>query len=72
MKECAVIVCYLCIIIPFRVAITRSHDIPYFGPEIPDNAVFDKNQNFREFILTKCMLRSSDYSVHVYACMYNT
>ena len=39
-----------------RVAVTRSQDIPYFGPEIPDNAVFDKNQNFKEFILTKCML----------------
>ena len=66
------------IIFPFRVAVTRSHDIPYFGPEIPDNAVFDKNQNFREFILTKCMYIHmymyvcSDYlliQVCVYVCV---
>ena len=44
-------------IIPFcfyRVAVTRSQDIPYFGPTIPEGAKFDSNETFREFLLTKC------------------
>ena len=37
-----------------RVAVSRSQDIPFFGPAIPEDAAFDKNDMFREFVLTKC------------------
>ncbi len=40
----------------FRISVTRSNDIPFFGPPIPEGAVFDKNENFRDFLLTKCKL----------------
>ena len=33
---------------------SRSTDIPYFGPHIPEGAVFDKDENFKDFLLTKC------------------
>ncbi len=39
-----------------RVSVSRSQDIPFFGPPIPEDAAFDKNEIFREFMLTKCML----------------
>ena len=32
---------------------SRSQDIPFFGPTIPEGVAFDKNELFREFILTK-------------------
>jgi hypothetical protein len=37
----------------YRVAVTRSQDVPYFGPPIPEGGLFDKNEHFREFFLTK-------------------
>ena len=30
---------------------TRSSDVPFFGPPIPKEAVFDKNDEFRNFLL---------------------
>ncbi len=39
-----------------RVSVSRSQDIPFFGPTIPEDAAFDKNEIFREFMLTKRML----------------
>ena len=38
----------------WRVAVTRTQDIPYFGPSIPEGAVFDKDDQFRDFLLAKC------------------
>lgn len=37
----------------YRIAVSRSQDIPYFGPSIPEGAVFDKNDLFKEFLLVK-------------------
>jgi len=38
----------------YRVAVARSQDIPYFGPVIPEGAVFDKDDQFKEFLLAQC------------------
>ena len=35
-------------------SVTRSYDVPFFGPPIPKEAVFDKNEEFRNFLLAKC------------------
>ena len=36
-----------------RVSVTRSYDVPFFGPPIPKEGVFDKNDEFRNFLLAK-------------------
>ena len=36
-----------------RVAVARSQDIPYFGPEIAEGGIYDKNELFKEFLLAK-------------------
>ena len=38
----------------FRVAVSRSNDVPYFGPAIPETGTFQKSEKFRNFILAKC------------------
>ena len=37
----------------FSVAVTRSRNIPRFGPTIPENSMFPISSTFREFLLTK-------------------
>lgn len=37
----------------FRVAISRSKDVPPFGPNIPAGAKFGKQKAFADFLLTK-------------------
>ena len=32
---------------------TRSYDVPFFGPPIPKEGVFEKNDEFRNFLLAK-------------------
>lgn len=39
----------------YRIAVTRSQDIPAFGPLIPKDALFPKSETFREFLLTKLL-----------------
>jgi len=36
-----------------RVAISRSKDVPPFGPNIPAGAKFGKQKAFADFLLTK-------------------
>ena len=43
----------LIISIDFRVAISRSKDVPPFGPNIPAGAKFGKQKAFADFLLTK-------------------
>ena len=31
----------------------RSYDVPFFGPPIPKEGVFDKDDEFRNFLLAK-------------------
>ena len=35
------------------VAVTRLRDVPYFGPALPENGRFKKNEMFKELLLTK-------------------
>ena len=37
----------------FRVAVSRSKDVPPFGPNIPAGAKFGKQKAFADFLLTK-------------------
>ncbi|KAM9324568.1 rap1 GTPase-activating protein 1-like [Gastrophryne carolinensis] len=37
----------------YKVSVTARDDVPGFGPALPNPAVFQKNQQFREFLLTK-------------------
>ena len=37
----------------FSIAVTRSKNVPMFGPPIPAGAVFSKGSTFTKFLLTK-------------------
>ena len=37
----------------FSVAVSRSKDVPAFGPTIPENAKFPKSSEFADFLLAK-------------------
>ncbi|KAM9356130.1 signal-induced proliferation-associated 1-like protein 1 [Pholidichthys leucotaenia] len=37
----------------YSVAVTRSKDVPYFGPPIPEGITFPKSSVFRDFLLAK-------------------
>ena len=37
----------------FSIAVTRSKNVPMFGPPIPAGALFSKSSSFTKFILTK-------------------
>lgn len=38
----------------YRVAVSSKPGVPPFGPYLPENALFPKNEEFRTFLLTKC------------------
>ena len=40
----------------FSVSVTRSKEVPPFGPRILDGAMFGKTSGFVDFLLTKGML----------------
>ncbi|KAG1963099.1 rap1 GTPase-activating protein [Pimephales promelas] len=37
----------------YKVSVTARDDVPFFGPALPDPAVFKKSPEFHEFLLTK-------------------
>ncbi|POI18901.1 hypothetical protein CIB84_017355, partial [Bambusicola thoracicus] len=37
----------------YKVSVTARDDVPFFGPPLPDPAVFRKGPEFQEFLLTK-------------------
>lgn len=41
----------------FSIAVTRSKDVPPFGPHIPENAMFTRSDQFAEFLLAKGLLK---------------
>ena len=43
-----------CTIPALRVSVARSYDVPMFGPAIPFDGTFEKNESFRQFLLAKC------------------
>jgi hypothetical protein len=46
----------------YRLSVSSKDGVPPFGPEIPEPAVFEKNDVFRDFLLCKrtfsdCIMR---------------
>ncbi|XP_076365269.1 rap1 GTPase-activating protein 1-like isoform X3 [Tachypleus tridentatus] len=37
----------------YKVSVTAREDVPHFGPPLPQPAIFDKGNKFREFLLAK-------------------
>ncbi|XP_026162178.1 rap1 GTPase-activating protein 1 isoform X2 [Mastacembelus armatus] len=37
----------------YKVSVTARDDVPFFGPTLPDPAIFKKGPEFREFLFTK-------------------
>ncbi|KAM8927901.1 rap1 GTPase-activating protein 1 [Pelodytes ibericus] len=46
----------------YKVSVTARDDVPFFGPPLPDPAVFHKGQEFHEFLLTK--LINAEYACY--------
>ena len=46
----------------FSLAVTRSKNVPIFGPPIPKGAMFPKSQAFTKFLLSK--LINAENAVH--------
>ncbi|KAF4079087.1 hypothetical protein AMELA_G00188980 [Ameiurus melas] len=44
----------------YKVSVTSRDDVPFFGPPLPDPAIFRKSPEFHEFLLTK--LINAEYS----------
>ncbi|ETE60593.1 Rap1 GTPase-activating protein 1, partial [Ophiophagus hannah] len=46
----------------YKVSVTARDDVPFFGPPLPNPAVFKKGTDFREFLLAK--LINAEYSCY--------
>ncbi|KAG8569561.1 hypothetical protein GDO81_014460 [Engystomops pustulosus] len=46
----------------YKVSVTARDDVPFFGPPLPDPAVFRKGTEFQEFLLTK--LINAEYACY--------
>ncbi|XP_043080968.1 rap1 GTPase-activating protein 1 isoform X1 [Puntigrus tetrazona] len=46
----------------YKVSVTARDDVPFFGPPLPNPAVFKKGPEFREFLLTK--LINAEYACY--------
>ncbi|XP_019396940.1 PREDICTED: rap1 GTPase-activating protein 1 isoform X1 [Crocodylus porosus] len=46
----------------YKVSVTARDDVPFFGPPLPDPAVFRKGTDFQEFLLTK--LINAEYACY--------
>ncbi|XP_067872934.1 rap1 GTPase-activating protein 1 isoform X11 [Heterodontus francisci] len=46
----------------YKVSVTARDDVPFFGPALPDPAVFKKGPDFQEFLLTK--LINAEYACY--------
>ncbi|XP_034061576.1 rap1 GTPase-activating protein 1 isoform X9 [Gymnodraco acuticeps] len=46
----------------YKVSVTARDDVPFFGPALPDPAVFKKGPEFREFLFTK--LINAEYACY--------
>ncbi|XP_030044243.1 rap1 GTPase-activating protein 1 isoform X3 [Microcaecilia unicolor] len=46
----------------YKVSVTARDDVPFFGPALPNPAVFRKSPEFRDFLLTK--LINAEYSCY--------
>ncbi|KAI4826721.1 hypothetical protein KUCAC02_030155, partial [Chaenocephalus aceratus] len=48
--------------VTYKVSVTARDDVPFFGPALPDPAVFKKGPEFREFLFTK--LINAEYACY--------
>ncbi|XP_061582884.1 rap1 GTPase-activating protein 1 isoform X7 [Cololabis saira] len=48
--------------VTFKVSVTARDDVPFFGPALPDPAIFKKGPEFREFLFTK--LINAEYACY--------
>uniref|UniRef100_A0A8C3AA76 RAP1 GTPase activating protein n=1 Tax=Cyclopterus lumpus TaxID=8103 RepID=A0A8C3AA76_CYCLU len=55
-----VVQCLTCF--PLQVSVTARDDVPFFGPALPDPAIFKKGHEFREFLFTK--LINAEYACY--------
>ncbi|KAM6096212.1 rap1 GTPase-activating protein 1-like isoform 3-T4 [Chlamydotis macqueenii] len=46
----------------YKVSVTARNDVPFFGPPLPNPAIFRKSAEFREFLLVK--LINAEYSCY--------
>ncbi|XP_042199538.1 rap1 GTPase-activating protein 1 isoform X3 [Callorhinchus milii] len=46
----------------YKVSVTARDDVPFFGPPLPDPAIFQKGPEFQEFLLTK--LINAEYACY--------
>nr|XP_038022631.1 rap1 GTPase-activating protein 1 isoform X1 [Anas platyrhynchos] len=46
----------------YKVSVTARDDVPFFGPPLPDPAIFRKGPEFQEFLLTK--LINAEYACY--------
>ncbi|KAI2649761.1 Rap1 GTPase-activating protein 1 [Labeo rohita] len=46
----------------YKVSVTARDDVPFFGPPLPNPAIFKKGPEFREFLLTK--LINAEYACY--------
>ncbi|XP_067360651.1 rap1 GTPase-activating protein 1 isoform X9 [Channa argus] len=48
--------------VTYKVSVTARDDVPFFGPALPDPAIFKKGLEFREFLFTK--LINAEYACY--------
>ncbi|KAM4588223.1 rap1 GTPase-activating protein 1 isoform 5-T5 [Odontesthes bonariensis] len=48
--------------VTFKVSVTARDDVPFFGPALPDPAIFKKGPEFHEFLFTK--LINAEYACY--------
>ncbi|KAM3621162.1 uncharacterized protein V6R79_007128 [Siganus canaliculatus] len=48
--------------VTYKVSVTARDDVPFFGPALPDPAIFKKSLEFREFLFTK--LINAEYACY--------
>lgn len=54
----------------YRLSCGSKDGVPAFGPDIPDPAIFDKNELFRSFVLAKRKIPSISHSIRYNLLIY--
>jgi hypothetical protein len=48
----------------YRLSVSSKDGVPPFGPEVPEPAIFDKDDVFRDFLLCKRSFSSPHRQIH--------
>lgn len=52
----------------YKVSVTARDDVPFFGPTLPNPAVFRHGPDFKQFLLTKLVnAENACYKAHKFA-----